>query len=530
MAFLLAAAETFVDGQCSLDALCQIDGTLTSSILRHFGEEFMAAPNDFPEDLRAKERRHIAKILMWKFVARENPSNSTPSLTKRRLASARTEALGFWARLGPPWDAYGRLRSGKPISKATLRQLLGKSDILTTLLVQPGPTNTSIALLSHEGQIVHSVALAPNRDQMRLLVLKALRECQRNNNATEMLDEFSKLLRPIIQHVPCGSVLRIIAAGPAIQMPFAAFKFDGQYFVERNATALLPSISLLAYRESTDPKVFLQSAIVLGDLPFARIEAMKVAQQFGVQRLIGVDAARHYITLFLSRYSDIMHIACHGKFEPRQPERSGILLSDGSLSARDANALKMRVKLAVLTACESGRLIVTESGHGVGISAAFMLAGAERVISAFWRVDDRASAELILRFYQLALTGQPLGLAEALQKAQLHILSQPEFRAPYFWAGLRPTFRPQVPIGAKSLSGAAPALHRIKPVFSRGAMFRVKSNSKKHLKMHSEGLEPPTLGSEDRCSIQLSYECSLSNALGNLYFNSAICIKSIARS
>ncbi len=27
-------------------------------------------------------------------------------------------------------------------------------------------------------------------------------------------------------------------------------------------------------------------------------------------------------------------------------------------------------------------------------------------------------------------------------------------------------------------------------------------------KMHSEGLEPPTLGSEDRCSIQLSYECS----------------------
>src|SRR5437660_630904 len=29
---------------------------------------------------------------------------------------------------------------------------------------------------------------------------------------------------------------------------------------------------------------------------------------------------------------------------------------------------------------------------------------------------------------------------------------------------------------------------------------------------HSAGLEPATLGSEDRCSIQLSYECSSRNA------------------
>jgi CHAT domain-containing protein len=63
-----------------------------------------------------------------------------------------------------------------------------------------------------------------------------------------------------------------------------------------------------------------------------------------------------------------------------------------------------------------------------------MYAGAPRVVSSLWRVDDQATAQLMTRFYRHMLAGD-LRPAAALQAAQRELARDPRWAAPYFWAG-----------------------------------------------------------------------------------------------
>ena len=63
-----------------------------------------------------------------------------------------------------------------------------------------------------------------------------------------------------------------------------------------------------------------------------------------------------------------------------------------------------------------------------------MYAGSPRVMASLWKVDDEATAELMKKFYEGILRrGQRPG--EALRAAQMWMLKQPRWKAPYYWAG-----------------------------------------------------------------------------------------------
>jgi len=87
----------------------------------------------------------------------------------------------------------------------------------------------------------------------------------------------------------------------------------------------------------------------------------------------------------------------------------------------------------VLSACQTalGKEI---RGEGlVGLTRGFMYAGAPRVIASLWQIDDRASAELMKRFYG-AMLGQKLRPAAALRAAQISMSKDPRWRKPNYWA------------------------------------------------------------------------------------------------
>lgn len=74
-------------------------------------------------------------------------------------------------------------------------------------------------------------------------------------------------------------------------------------------------------------------------------------------------------------------------------------------------------------------------GEGlIGLTRGLLYAGAERMVVSLWNVDDKATAELMQRFYQ-GLVGERLRPAAALRAAQAAMAGESRWSAPYYWAG-----------------------------------------------------------------------------------------------
>jgi CHAT domain-containing protein/tetratricopeptide (TPR) repeat protein len=143
----------------------------------------------------------------------------------------------------------------------------------------------------------------------------------------------------------------------------------------------------------------------------------------------------------LSQYR-ILHFVTHGLIYGAHPQLYGMVLSlvdkegnpqDGFLRLNEIYNLKLPVDLVVLSACQTalGKEI---KGEGlVGLTRGFMYAGAARVVASLWKVDDRASAELMKSFYE-SLLGRQMRMSEALQAAQVAMWKDPQWKFPYYWA------------------------------------------------------------------------------------------------
>jgi CHAT domain-containing protein len=180
-------------------------------------------------------------------------------------------------------------------------------------------------------------------------------------------------------------------------------------------------------------------------LPFTAQEAdriLKVASagpNWNVESFAANRAAA--ISGKLSQYRYI-HFATHGLLDLERPSLSALVLSqldenrkpqDGFLRVTDIYNTRLSADLVVLSACQTG-LGREIRGEGLmGLSRAFLYAGAPRVIVSLWNVNDRATAILMADLYRGMLRGGMRPCA-ALRAAQLELRKQKRWESPYYWA------------------------------------------------------------------------------------------------
>jgi CHAT domain-containing protein/tetratricopeptide (TPR) repeat protein len=181
-------------------------------------------------------------------------------------------------------------------------------------------------------------------------------------------------------------------------------------------------------------------------LRFSRVEADAIASLVpSGNRFEALDfqASRdNALSPELGKYR-ILHFATHGLLNSAHPELSGLVFStvdstgkpqDGMLRLHEIFNLSLNADLVVLSACQTA-LGKDIRGEGlIGLTRGFMYAGAPRVVASLWNVEDRATAELMKRFYEGVLKRQ-LKPAAALREAQLALQQNKRWSSPYYWAG-----------------------------------------------------------------------------------------------
>ena len=222
---------------------------------------------------------------------------------------------------------------------------------------------------------------------------------------------------------------------------------SSRYLIERVTLSIAPSLGLLADAHRTaNPQ---RSILLMGDpetaveeyprLPYAAQEISMIERNFAEDRRVVSEGARAYPAAYRAsdpgRFSWI-HFAAHATANAENPLDSALILSrhgsDYTLTARDVMNVPLHADLVTLSACRSAGARAY-SGEGlVGLSWAFLRAGAGSVVAGLWDVTDMSTATLMADFYGQLVKNVPP--AEALRQAKLHLLrSNGAYRKPFYW-------------------------------------------------------------------------------------------------
>ena len=258
---------------------------------------------------------------------------------------------------------------------------------------------------------------------------------------------------------PAESALRktrrviLLPDGPLYSLNFETLPVSlpqPHYWIEDAAVSVTPSLRLLAPRQSSGKAGGRKSLLLIGNpaasgpefpaLPFAGEEMAAVESSLPAFRQVvrsGADAGPAAYAEARPGTFSLIHFVAHSAANREEPLQSAIILSseggNSRLLARDVMSIPIQAELVTVSSCRSAAS-TRYAGEGlVGLSWAFLQAGARNVIASLWDVNDGSSATLMSDLYRgIANGGAP---SAALREAKLDMIhSGRVWRKPWYWA------------------------------------------------------------------------------------------------
>ncbi|HCF26454.1 MAG TPA: hypothetical protein DEV81_04415 [Cyanobacteria bacterium UBA11049] len=253
------------------------------------------------------------------------------------------------------------------------------------------------------------------------------------------------LIRPVEADLAKSGVktLVFVADGALRNIPMAALRDRHQYLIEKYSIALAPSLKLL------DPKPLQRrqlKALTVGlsearqgfaPLSNVPLELKQIQSEVSSVVLLNQKfTSNAFQNQIESTIFPIVHIATHGQFSSKA-EQTFILSWDDRINVKQLDRILQprnksngAIELLVLSACQTA---AGDKRAALGLAGIAVRAGARSTLATLWSVDDAATAELMNEFYR-ELANTTLTKAEALRRAQLKLIKNPQAQHPIYWA------------------------------------------------------------------------------------------------
>jgi CHAT domain-containing protein/Tfp pilus assembly protein PilF len=381
--------------------------------------------------------------------AEEGESAERERLMKE-LAEADKAYTDFLAKVRKENKEQASLMNVEPLSLKQVQEMLDPGVTVLEYFVPRGKAMLWVV----EKDRVNFVRLSVDRNEL-ISKVSALRETIHQVGEKDKFKQASEelyrvLIEPVLPHIR-GKELLIIPHDVLHYLPYQALLSPkGKYLIEDYPIHYLSSASLMQFtkekKRAGGERVLVMGNPSLGDqaynLRFAEREAREVARVYPKSEVYLKEHASKPTAISLSPNFEMLHFAVHAELNEADPMSSALLLAgegkdDGRLKVGEIFSLNLKAGMVVLSACETGLGKNNSGDEIIGLTRAFIYAGTPSVITTLWKVNDRASYELMREFYS-GLKGAKK--SQALRQAQLKIMK--DFPEPFFWAAYGLTGEP----------------------------------------------------------------------------------------